>query len=166
MHQKNIPDGAFVVVSKESLILLVRHAYGNKDWSFPGGGVEEGESAQVAALRECAEETGYSPHIAIMIAKYKSRKYVGQMTHLYHVFLQAESRPSPIEHSREIKETRWVNILEAQKLLTLPAQRRFLATYQAYLANKNTQWRPYSEWLSGELANKDIGLYEQSLVTL
>jgi 8-oxo-dGTP pyrophosphatase MutT (NUDIX family) len=40
------------------LFLLIRDSYGN--WGFPKGHLEQGESAEDAALREVREETGLS----------------------------------------------------------------------------------------------------------
>lgn len=39
-------------------ILLVQNWTGHKGWSLPGGGVNRGESAKSAAIRELHEETG------------------------------------------------------------------------------------------------------------
>jgi len=47
-----IPDG-------DQKILLVRQRHEGRDiWMLPGGGVEEGEDARQAAVREVKEETG------------------------------------------------------------------------------------------------------------
>jgi 8-oxo-dGTP diphosphatase len=49
-----------VVVVREGEVLygLRRGAHGAGTWSFPGGHLDPGESAEECALRELAEETG------------------------------------------------------------------------------------------------------------
>ena len=39
-------------------ILLVRHAYGDRRWGFPGGSIKRGEAPAHAATREVREELG------------------------------------------------------------------------------------------------------------
>ena len=46
-----------VARDSEGRILLVRHTYA-KGWHLPGGGVERGETAEFAIIREMAEEGG------------------------------------------------------------------------------------------------------------
>lgn len=50
-------EGALVAVYVGSALLLVRSSY-RRAWNFPGGSVRPGESPEVAARRELAEETG------------------------------------------------------------------------------------------------------------
>ena len=48
-----------IIPDDEGKILMVMHHHEGKDiWMVPGGGIEEGENASDAAIREVLEETG------------------------------------------------------------------------------------------------------------
>jgi 8-oxo-dGTP diphosphatase len=51
-------------------ILLVRHAYGRRQWSTPGGRVEPGESPVAALQREVTEEIACEIRISHLIGVY------------------------------------------------------------------------------------------------
>jgi ADP-ribose pyrophosphatase len=50
------------------LIRQYRHALGRDIWELPAGSVDPGESADVAAKRECEEEIGLVPHVVERLA--------------------------------------------------------------------------------------------------
>src|SRR5689334_9258688 len=57
----------FLILDQAGRVLLFRFVYkrgplvGQDFWGTPGGGVEDGETLEQAALRELAEETGLRP---------------------------------------------------------------------------------------------------------
>jgi len=62
---KRIFSSGGIVVKKEDgepLVLVTQHSK-HKGWDFPKGHIEEGESAEIAALREVEEETGVKAKI-------------------------------------------------------------------------------------------------------
>lgn len=52
------PRARLVVQNSQGEVLLVKTWLGGGRWGLPGGGIERGESAEEAALRELREETG------------------------------------------------------------------------------------------------------------
>ena len=56
--RKRLTVGVRAILLDGRKVLLVKHTY-TPGWQFPGGGVEPGETAEVAAGRETLEETGY-----------------------------------------------------------------------------------------------------------
>jgi 8-oxo-dGTP pyrophosphatase MutT (NUDIX family) len=50
--------GVKVIIEHEGKFLWVRNDYGYRSITFPGGGIEKGESPEHAAIREVKEEVG------------------------------------------------------------------------------------------------------------
>jgi ADP-ribose diphosphatase len=54
-----------IPIDEDGRVVIVRQYRAPLDretWEFPAGGLNEGESAEAAARRECEEEIGYVPH--------------------------------------------------------------------------------------------------------
>lgn len=49
-----------MLVTDDGMVLLIKRA-DTGQWAFPGGVIEEGETPETAAVRECEEEIGYTP---------------------------------------------------------------------------------------------------------
>lgn len=47
-----------IIIENARLLALGRVKNGEKYWVFPGGGVDEGETNEIALARECKEELG------------------------------------------------------------------------------------------------------------
>src|ERR1700752_3516829 len=57
-------EGALVAVHVGPALLLVRSSY-RIAWNFPGGTIRRGETPEMAARRELAEEIGLTPESAL-----------------------------------------------------------------------------------------------------
>lgn len=114
-----------VVFRRSSLgtieVLLIQDSYGN--WGFPKGHIEEGESRQEAALRECREETGLS-ELEVVGEVATSDWYfraAGDLVHKYCDYFamvadpNATARPQTAEG---IQRCVWLSLAEAEDKVT------------------------------------------------
>ena len=101
-------------------ILLVRHGYGSRQWSTPGGRVEPGESPVTALLREVTEEIACEIRSAHLIGVY-AKPYRDDLVLSFHativsgvpracppeisdaVFFSRDSLPSELAFTRRIR---------------------------------------------------------------
>ena len=99
-----------------------RPAYG--DWSFPKGKLERGETAEAAALREVAEETGFQCSLVepFGCTRYTDRRGAAK-TVCYWIMKVIGGRFSP---GYEVDQLRWLTASEALTLLTYDRDRDVL----------------------------------------
>ena len=111
--------GGLVVRRRDgTLEIAVVHRPVHRDWSFPKGKLEPGETFEQAARREVLEETGMACRLVRFIGHtdYVDRKGRPKAVAYWVMAPEAGSfRPNG-----EVDELRWVTLEDATRLLTYP----------------------------------------------
>jgi 8-oxo-dGTP diphosphatase len=101
-------------------LLLVRSSY-RTEWTLPGGSVRRGETPEVAARRELAEELGLAAH-ALFPAGDACGIWDGRRDHVHFFELRLDRPPKLHLDNREIIATRLISPDELRGVaLTGPA---------------------------------------------
>lgn len=96
-------------------------------WEFPGGKVEDGESAEEALIREIAEELGVTVEVHRWLAGSASIGTAYELTVALAAIVAGE--PQPVEHDR----VRWLTAAELDAVDWLEPDRPFLPELRAEL---------------------------------
>ncbi|HET7230676.1 MAG TPA: NUDIX domain-containing protein, partial [Longimicrobium sp.] len=133
----------FHVNGGERRYLLVRSALTRRPiWEFPKGGVEEGETDEIAAERELQEEAGVREGDYRVIPGFREEeRYVftqgkGENRVLIVkrvVYFVAESHTDAVTISHEAEAFRWATYDEAHRLLRFPGKRAVLERAEEFL---------------------------------
>jgi 8-oxo-dGTP pyrophosphatase MutT (NUDIX family) len=112
-----------------SLEIVIVHRPVHQDWSFPKGKLEEGETFELAALREVEEETGMACRLVRFIGhtEYIDRK--GRPKAVAYWVMAAQS--GHFEPNVEVDELRWVPLEEAANWLSYPRDAELVAVLMA-----------------------------------
>lgn len=111
--------------------VLVVHRPSYDDWTFPKGKTDPGETLQVTAVREIAEETGLRvrlghPLQGIVYPISGGTKHVAYWS----ARVVGPDEDTPFVPNKEVDEIRWVGFREAAELLTYPHDGELLATFR------------------------------------
>jgi ADP-ribose pyrophosphatase len=138
-------DGAVVIVAidDEKNVLLVRqfrYAAGKHLLELPAGGIDPGETPEIAAQREMQEETGYVPGTLECLGGFYSAP--GYASEYLHLFLATNLIPSRLiaEDTEEIKLVRSSLIQTRELICTGEIQdAKTIAGLLFYLEFKNSR---------------------------
>jgi 8-oxo-dGTP pyrophosphatase MutT (NUDIX family) len=98
-------------------------------WSLPKGTPDAGETMEETAVREVGEETGLEVRIVQPVGHIEYT-FVQRGTRIHktvHYFLMEAVGGDLGRHDHEFDEVRWVNLTEAEALMSFPTERRILA---------------------------------------
>lgn len=119
-----------LLVDPSGRIALVRHHYVG-GWYLPGGGVDKGESAEVAIRRELVEEVGLTAvAISGVLGVYHSRAEAKDDHVIVFTVDVADPAGLTAADPREIAEARWF-AADGLPEGTSPATRRRIAEFLA-----------------------------------
>lgn len=127
---------------KQILYLLLHYQFKTDYWDFPKGNIEEGESEEIAAMREIKEETGIK-NIKFIDGFKEKISYVykkGNDTVFKNVvFYLAETKSREVEISFEHAGYEWVDFETATKRLKENSRKVLMKAYE-FLNKGLSKW--------------------------
>jgi len=119
------------VVRDEEVIVIVpvkRDARGRRVLALPKGHLDEGETAEEAAKREVAEETGVTADLIDKLGdvEYSYERRARRRNKRVAFYLFKYLSGSLEDHDREIEDARWMPLAQAASALTYPGEREIV----------------------------------------
>lgn len=123
--EQHRPSVTAVALNGAGEILLI-HRTDNDLWALPGGGVDIGESAPAAAVRETEEETGFDVEVTGLIGIYTDPAHVmayddGEVRQQFSLCFRARITGGELRTSSESKDAAFVPPSTLDKLRIHPS---------------------------------------------
>ena len=113
------PAAGTIIVHDGSVLMLWRHRFITDTWGWeiPAGAIDPGETAEQAAIREAAEESGWRPRDVEPLCSFHPAN--GVLDQAFHIFVShdAEHLGAPSDPN-EAARIEWVPVARVRELLT------------------------------------------------
>jgi len=121
--------GGIVQDGDKLLMVKVQNLEGRQLWTFPKGHIEAAETAEIAAVREVEEETGYRCEITKPFDKiqywFKHGRKLTKKTVTW--FLMKPLEKTGTHDPEEILEAKWLTMPQAETVARYPSDKKILA---------------------------------------
>lgn len=107
---------AVAVVTGPAGVLAGRRRDGIPRWVFPGGRIDDGETPEDAAVRECAEETGLTVTAGNVIGQ-RTHPATGQAISYLACTPSDDGTAARVAAPDELVEVRWLGLDEVEELM-------------------------------------------------
>ena len=124
--------GGLVVRSGKVLLVQVENLKGEIVWCLPKGHLEEGETAEQAALREVEEETGFRCRVVKKLERvhYFFKRQGKLVSKDVDWFVMEAGKKVGAPDATEVRAVKWAPVEKARELLKYPSDIKMLEKWE------------------------------------